>query len=240
MYWDQDTILEFIELLKNEPVIWNHKSKNHNNKNAVNEAWQRVASSFSLDLSIDELKRKRNSVTTLYRSLVKKIHESTRNGDGEDLYQPTWYAFDLMHSFMAPLYGFEDDGTIRIEAVNSLSLETQSHETDEDSEYDSSKGARKEFVRPSVKRKHASRDRDPLTVTKPEEATLDQNYQFIPPEQDETDLFAQILVHKLKKMSRQDRLMATHEINNVVFKYEMKALETSSVGTSKEIKSDIL
>lgn len=100
-------MLEFIELLQGEPCIWNPKNKNHKNRNLVNDAWVRVKNSFSVPCSIEELKKKRNTLLTQYRDCLKKIKDSTKTGAGsEEVYKPSWFAFDAIHSYMGAVYDY--------------------------------------------------------------------------------------------------------------------------------------
>ncbi|KAG5878354.1 hypothetical protein JTB14_008714 [Gonioctena quinquepunctata] len=54
--WSNDETFKFIELYQNEPAIWNPKNKHHKDKNAVNDAWKRIADAISIPVA--ELKKK--------------------------------------------------------------------------------------------------------------------------------------------------------------------------------------
>lgn len=107
MDWSNDVVLQFIEILGGEPCIWNSKSKLHKNKNIVNDAWTRIESKMTVPCTIEDLKKKRNTLLTQYRECLKKIKDSTITGSGaEEIYRPSWFAFDAIHSYMGPMYDY--------------------------------------------------------------------------------------------------------------------------------------
>ena len=102
MDWSNESVLEFIDLLRDWPCIWNHKSKESKNRNIVNAAWIKLSKNFSVPCSIEELKKKRNSLLTQYRDNLRKLKETILSGG--EVYRPSWFAFDAMDSYMADLY----------------------------------------------------------------------------------------------------------------------------------------
>ncbi|VVD00801.1 unnamed protein product [Leptidea sinapis] len=61
-----------------QPCIWNPKNNKHKNRTLVNDAWVRIKNKYSVPCSVEESKKKRNSLLTQYREHLKKIKESTK------------------------------------------------------------------------------------------------------------------------------------------------------------------
>lgn len=103
--WSNKATLDYIELLQTEPVIWDFRNKDYKKKVAVQEAWQRIQNSFPLPYSLEELKRKRNMLMTSYRAHLKKIIDTANTGN---VYKPVWFAFEPMHSYLGPVYTWQN------------------------------------------------------------------------------------------------------------------------------------
>lgn len=114
MDWNNEKVLEFIELIRSEPVIWDHKANSFPNRNETNKAWDRIQSQFSMQCPINELKRKRNSLMTAYRDYIRKIKETINNSANYDeIYKPTWFAFDAINSYMGSKYELNIENKVR-------------------------------------------------------------------------------------------------------------------------------
>lgn len=101
MEWTNDLIMEFIQLYKKHPVLWNPKDPNHKNRSRLNDAWVNVSREFSMDVSVNELRKKKESLMATYRSLSKKVRESETTGSGsKDVYVPSWFAYDAIDRFI--------------------------------------------------------------------------------------------------------------------------------------------
>ncbi|CAF4892110.1 unnamed protein product [Pieris macdunnoughi] len=101
--WSAPTILTFLEAYQNEPCLWNSKDADHKNRQKVNDAWTRL--SIIMNKSVKELKNKKEILMVTFRRHLKKKKDSIRSGAGfDDVYTPVWFAYDLMESFLGPLY----------------------------------------------------------------------------------------------------------------------------------------
>lgn len=114
MEWTNQRVLEFLELLKEERTIWDPNDRHHHTKRKVEEAWHRLRNKLGNDIPLTELKAKKRSLMATFRPLLKKKIISVMSGavNDEDVYQPTWFAYDIMESFMGFLY---DEWSIRAE-----------------------------------------------------------------------------------------------------------------------------
>lgn len=101
MEWTNDIVLEFLDFYENEPVIWMAKHKDHKNRNAVNDAWKRIQDNISIQCTINELKKKKDSLMATFRPLIKKVKATSGTGSGAvEVCRPTWFAFERMARFL--------------------------------------------------------------------------------------------------------------------------------------------
>lgn len=98
--WTQTMVLEFLSLLEKNPVIWDPKNVNHRNRHYVAEAWNNINQAIDIDCTVESLKKKRDSLMAIYRLLKKKVLKSIKSGLDEEIYKPTWYAYEKMDSFL--------------------------------------------------------------------------------------------------------------------------------------------
>jgi hypothetical protein len=105
--WSNETTIKFLELNEGERVIWITKDKNHKLKHKVHDAWKRI--SFDMSIPIDELKAKKKSLMATFRLLIKKKKASIRSGaSADDVFQPIWFAYDIMERFLGTNYDVEE------------------------------------------------------------------------------------------------------------------------------------
>ncbi|XP_061714111.1 uncharacterized protein LOC133522709 [Cydia pomonella] len=251
MDWTTENIIEFLELLQTEPSIWNHRARTHRNRTLVSEAWNRIQNNFSLSCPVEELKRKRNSLLTQYRDILRRIKESQRKaseGDGHEIYKPSWFAFDVMNSYLSHLY--ESPVTVKPEELASYDEDPLSNDSDTYNEFDKSHihiGV--ERINPNKRSvaweprilhtRRLSHDSTPseqdYCITKKQRAmhelrvpAQDREFPNVNErhrEQDnvrECDLYGQLLAEKLKPLEQDDRLQLMNEIDNLVFNYLMR------------------
>lgn len=72
-------------------------------KKKVADAWARIAD--SMNMPVDQLKKKKEGLMATFRNQLRKKQESMRSGAGvEDIYEPIWFAYEAMEKFLLPLY----------------------------------------------------------------------------------------------------------------------------------------
>ncbi|KAJ8912006.1 hypothetical protein NQ315_003543 [Exocentrus adspersus] len=82
MEWTNELIYEFINLYENEPALWNTKSLSHKNRNEQHDSWNRIKEKLKDsigDITIKELKKKRDNLMSTYRKLRSKINSTHIN-----------------------------------------------------------------------------------------------------------------------------------------------------------------
>lgn len=106
--WKNEAVLEFLNIYEKYPVIWDSRNMNHKNRNIVNDAWNDIQKEFSMECTVEILKKKKESLMPTYKTLKKKAIASKRSGAShDDVYKPTWFAFSFMDGFL------KDVGSIR-------------------------------------------------------------------------------------------------------------------------------
>ncbi|XP_063617096.1 uncharacterized protein LOC134790196 [Cydia splendana] len=101
MVWTNEETALFIEMYQNEPCIWNPKHQHHKDKIKVSDAWLRIANAMGVQ-DVVELKKKKESLMTAFRSNHKKVIASRISG--EEIYKPTWIFYDAVATFLADVY----------------------------------------------------------------------------------------------------------------------------------------
>lgn len=115
--WNNGLELKFIEVLQSEPIIWDQKHRNYKDKSLNHDAWNRL--SEVMEISVPDLKKKKESLFASYRKYRKMVKDSYKSGCGEDeIYKPTWFAFEAMDSFLNP--GLTPRSTINTTCIVSI------------------------------------------------------------------------------------------------------------------------
>ncbi|CAH0725626.1 unnamed protein product, partial [Brenthis ino] len=101
--WSNERELQFLEYYQMEPILWDSKHVKHKDKQGVHDDWMRI--SERMEISVAELKKKRDSLMATYRSHKRKILASMQSGAAaESVYKPIWFAFDFMDSFLNDIF----------------------------------------------------------------------------------------------------------------------------------------
>lgn len=97
MSWNNGVVLEFMELYRREQLLWDPKHPLHRNRSEIIAAWIRIQSSLSINCSVIDLKKKKESLMTSFRMHFNK--KKSQVG-----YRTTWFAYELMESFLGGKY----------------------------------------------------------------------------------------------------------------------------------------
>lgn len=103
--WSNDNILQMLELYKQEPCLWDPRTREYKNRSAHFGAWQRIVRRLPFKTTVDEAKKKKNSLMGYYRIHLNRYKKTLALTGGRSVYKTTWFAFELMHSFLRPIYG---------------------------------------------------------------------------------------------------------------------------------------
>ena len=106
MAWNNEVTLKFLDIYQKEPIIWDPSHKQHKSRNDVYDAWKRIQTEFftecDLECSIEDLKKKRDSLMATFRNCKSKLKSSEKSGAGlNDVYIPHWFAFQKIGTFFS-------------------------------------------------------------------------------------------------------------------------------------------
>lgn len=102
MDWSNELVLSFLEHYKCYDVIWDPNHPEHKNKSSVIDAWELLRKEMGTDMTVADLKRKKDALMATYRTLIKKIQIAKDNGDGQ--YKPSWFCYSTMNTFLHNIY----------------------------------------------------------------------------------------------------------------------------------------
>jgi hypothetical protein len=71
----------------------------------VNDTWMRIKRALSVDVPVAEIKKKKDSLMASFRHHLRRKKASIKSGASSDeVYKPTWYAYEVMEGFLGSLY----------------------------------------------------------------------------------------------------------------------------------------
>lgn len=93
----KDVLLSFIENYRELPILWDVTLKQYSDKNKRNQAYEKLLAIYkqiNKNATIQDVKRKINSLRTNYRKERKKVEGSQKSGAGTDeIYEPKCWTF---------------------------------------------------------------------------------------------------------------------------------------------------
>ncbi|XP_063634257.1 uncharacterized protein LOC134804880 [Cydia splendana] len=99
VHWTNQIELLFIQLYQAEPILWDVSLSDYKNKLRTYDAWCRI--SDILEIPVEKLQQKRNSLLSSYRAYKLKVKKSIKSGAGADeVYKPCWFAYEVIDSFL--------------------------------------------------------------------------------------------------------------------------------------------
>ncbi|KAF9418816.1 hypothetical protein HW555_004483 [Spodoptera exigua] len=212
--WSNEESLSFLEHYQMEPCIWNPKDANHKDKKKQADAWIRLAELTGRP--VKEIKNKKEILMTTFRKHLKKKRESMRSGAGaEEIYNPTWYAYETMESFLLPVYTCnegintettEDDPLIRVSTPSRPPSRSPS--------------------RPPSIQAVTNKRRRPASETAEKQMAVAfgqltnvlgqrQNENIPAHKDDDCDLYAKLLAIKLRELSTDERKIMMYQIDGL-------------------------
>jgi len=93
-------LTEFIEIYKNEPCLWQHKSKEYHDRDLKLAAYKILEEKFKEvdpEATIDTVKSKINTIRCTFRKELGKVKASQKSGSGTDeIYIPKLWYYDSL------------------------------------------------------------------------------------------------------------------------------------------------
>ncbi|CAK1589268.1 unnamed protein product [Parnassius mnemosyne] len=167
---------------------------------------------MGMNFSIEDLKKKRESLMSTYRLYRKKISDSTRSGSStDDIFKPNWFAYELMDRFLAPIYDKSDTVTI-----NTETMEFPNEDSNQDRSF-SNEGSIQNRSSTSAKKRRESEVTEVRAQIKTAVNVLKNLSDRPRTEVDEVDLYCQLLAKKIKKFNEQQREVIMHDIDELIY-----------------------
>ncbi|XP_022820151.1 uncharacterized protein LOC111352063 [Spodoptera litura] len=247
MEWRKAMIIKFIKLFEKEEAIWNPKHENHNYRQKINDAWNRM--SVSMGLPVNILKTKKNSLMACFRTHLRRKKKSMKSGkgaEGEDVYEPIWFAYKMMENFLGPVYNCgdtintEDNASSPSNEALDFKQENIANERDTSTETTEMQNI-DHHSRPS--QTHTSRDiaidfptstsqlqKHHLQLASEISDAQDKIKQTVETlnnvisqkkrdaEDDDCELYGKLLANKLRYYSKYERHVLMHEIDGLLLK----------------------
>lgn len=95
---DKQILRDFIAEYKQLPELWDVRSKEYTKRDKKNAAYERLLTIYKglkSDATVDEVKKKINTLRSNFRKELKKINDSKRSGAGtDDIYAPSSWVFE--------------------------------------------------------------------------------------------------------------------------------------------------
>ncbi|XP_063387072.1 uncharacterized protein LOC134680010 [Cydia fagiglandana] len=204
--WNNQIELLFIQLYQAEPILWDVSLRDYKNKLRTYDAWSRI--SDILEIPVDKLQQKRNSLLSSYRAYKLKVKKSIKSGAGADeIYKPSWFAYEVLDSFL------RDKDTPK-KTITTEDKENVNKENEEEN-LEKSPPAQSQTIRrkqnpPELL--HAGRMVEEALSTF---NTTMKHCVKDTQDPDDCDLYGQLLAKKLRALSIEDRLRMMHTIDGM-------------------------
>lgn len=103
MEWSGEEVIELIKEVKGHPCLWNPIDPDRKNRRKQEHVWMEIGK--GMDLTASELKTKWKNVIQSYRGYRRRIMKRKNLNAGKtDLYIPSWFAYDVLDSFLHDTY----------------------------------------------------------------------------------------------------------------------------------------
>ncbi|KAJ8921471.1 hypothetical protein NQ315_003089 [Exocentrus adspersus] len=243
MEWSREAVLSFIDAYRRQPCIWDPRHSKHKDRVAVATAWKNIQAQLNFkNCTVDELKKKRNSLMASFRMLTnkKKKKKESDQGTEEAAFEPQWFAYETMQKFLGPIYNRQGQGQGSPKSETIITFEDVEADC---YEYDGVESFKLEDISSNdtfgtyVDEEEIPSD-DWVSATRPplesqkvqttpatEEEETHSNGQVLNPkrkvadeEVDDCALYAQLLAKKLRKFSSDQREEIMFEIDGLLIR----------------------
>ncbi|CAD7090173.1 unnamed protein product [Hermetia illucens] len=227
--WSTEDALNFLGCYQAEPCIWDPNNRDHKDKKKVAEAWNRLSIAFNKP--VKELKMKKEILMVSFRKNLKRKQESIQAAAGGDgIFEPTWFAYELMESFLLPVYSTKLNLNSETQIKSSeIAADVIVHEN-EGAASDNSLTSPSTSVAASparsikrntrkIRRRTASAFSKQKMTTAFSQLTNAVTQRPSKPsradEEDECDLYAKLLARKMRELPKDDRKLMMYEIDGL-------------------------
>lgn len=207
---------------KDLKCLWDIRCKGYSNRDKKKDAYSELLVVYKLikpEASIDDVKKKINTLRSNFRKELKKIHDTKRSGAGaDDIYQPSSWLFEEL-AFLADLEK-------PVDSISSINDDTNNDKrTDNDIIEPVEINDNSSFLTPKSKKLKTS-----STVAQQNEL-LSLACGYLAKENNQgSDLdIAKVWASKLKTLDSNQKLFAEKAINDILFEAQLGTLNRNSV-----------
>ncbi|CAD7090172.1 unnamed protein product [Hermetia illucens] len=231
--WSNEDVLNFLGCYQTEPCIWDPRDRGHKDKRKVAEAWNRL--STALNKPVKELKAKREILMVSFRKNLRRKQNSIQSAAGiDDIFKPSWFAYELMESFLQPVYSTKLNLNSKTQLKSSeIAADAIVHESEEassdnnlSSPLTSVAAAPARSIKKRITKSKKKSPRRTASVLAKQKATTALSQLTNPPiqrpsetsradEEDECDLYAKLLAKKIRELPKDDRKLMMYEIDGL-------------------------
>ncbi|XP_072399248.1 uncharacterized protein [Diabrotica undecimpunctata] len=250
MEWSKENVFEFLHFYEEESIIWNAGHNDHKNRNLTHDAWKRIEINMGGRYSVDELKKKKDSLMSSFRFCHNKVKESTKSGAGtDDVYKPSWFAYEKMASFLTN----RNKASVTIKSEDLwTSVDDQSSEENDPFEItpddinvvdekivieEMLPSTAKTYFKPPLQKKMKIPEENDLENKMDETFAIIQSYaEKKGTQKDYCDKYGEIVAERLRQLNERTRDIAINKIDNLLF--ELKMNQITSVQCEKNIPTN--
>ncbi|XP_017768815.1 PREDICTED: uncharacterized protein LOC108556957 isoform X2 [Nicrophorus vespilloides] len=224
MEWSNDTVMRFLDIYENESIVWDPSHAHHKNRNEVHDAWRRIQADFGENISITDLKKKKDSLMATFRNCLYKIKQTARTSTSNEIvYKPSWFAYPKMASFL--IHNDTNKYTMNADNMELVYVDEESEPEEKVHTDEFVSILRTEQLSPvNTPKMHF----EPQRKKKKDDIFYDKlNKNLHLKEKDECELFGELTAIRLRKMDHNQREYVMHEIENVMYKCDGKSATMS-------------
>ncbi|XP_045483177.1 uncharacterized protein LOC123688619 isoform X2 [Harmonia axyridis] len=229
MDWSSDFTLQFLKLYRNERCLWDPLDEHYKRREYVTGAWHRLVESTGKPLA--ELKRKRESLMATFRGHSRRKKASMMEGaEGSAVYQPVWFAFNLMESFLGEVYGIQNTNDVNTADVETSDSTDLPHQEEYDYFSSAAPTPSRAVATPPPSHQHPAKRRRTTIEPRDTENVVTEIYTLLnsvlakkEEEEDECEMYCKIMVKRLRKIPEHERQQLMHDMDGMVLKAMFRA-----------------
>ncbi|KAG8230273.1 hypothetical protein J437_LFUL009446 [Ladona fulva] len=234
MDWPNDVVLKFVRLYERQPVIWNPAHPLHRDKSEIIDAWKRIRHAMDYQFTVNDLKRKKDSLMATYRVLNREMKQKDQQGIvSADVRKPNWFAYSAMDRFLSTVYKPRIQANSEVQSNESENMPndySMIYEKDEASDkgfsiyIENSESDFPEETRNLQTSFNQQTEKKKLTISRDSmKRRVNEAYKIVKAvrrkhHKDDCALFGELLANKLRRLHQRTRDIVMNDIDNLIFR----------------------
>ncbi|MCL4145992.1 UNVERIFIED_CONTAM: hypothetical protein GTU68_055907 [Idotea baltica] len=210
----KEFIVEFIEVYRGLPALWDVKCKNYTNRAKKGEQYDVLIQKYRKrypNAEKQEVVKKINSLRTNFRKELKRIRDAEKSGVGAEDMEPMLWYFDEMKFLVT-----KETPTA---SISTMDISQDVHDNEDRCGANETSEVDDESHQKNRKRK----------APDPTEEFVKLAFKCLQQPQGDSDILAAAWAVELLKMDPQQQLFAKKAINDILFEGQMGTLHRHSV-----------